>query len=303
MSSLTAIDLSKLEPPALVQALSFETIYAAVRTRMQALCDEAGIPFDATVESEPSAMLLQAAAYVELLLRQRVNDAARGVMVAFATGSDLDQLAAVFGVQRLVITPATVDGLGNPIPAMMEDDTAFRARVVLAPEGYSVAGPEGAYIFHALSAHADVLGASVASPDPGEVVVTILSRTGNGVAAAPLLAAVDAYLSAEERRPLTDFDTIQSATIVNFAITATIRTFSGPDSSTVMDAVQASAEAFAAEVHRLGRDVTLSAVYAALHVPGVSKVTLTSPSADIAIAADEAPWCTAINLTYAGIEE
>src|SRR3546814_9711108 len=46
------------------------------------------------------------------------------------------------------------------IPAVMESDSDLRRRLVLAPEGYSVAGPEGAYIFHALSAHPDVLDAS-----------------------------------------------------------------------------------------------------------------------------------------------
>ena len=45
-------------------------------------------------------------AYRELLIRQRVNDAARGVMLATASGTDLDNLAANFNVERLLITPA-----------------------------------------------------------------------------------------------------------------------------------------------------------------------------------------------------
>lgn len=303
MLNTTAIDLSKLAAPSLVEPLSFEAIYAAMLADMTARCGAAGIPFDAALESEPVVMALQAAAYRELLIRQRVNDAARGVMVAFAKGPDLDHLGAVFGVQRLVITPATVDGVGNPVPAVMEDDEALRYRIVLAPEGYSVAGPQGAYTFHALSADGDVLGASADSPSPGEVVVTILSRTGDGVAAAPLLSTVSAYLSGDTLRPLTDHVTVQSATIVDYAIQATIKTFAGPDSATVIAAAQASAQAFAAASHRLGRDVTLSGVYAALHVAGVQKVTLVSPVADIAIAGDEAPFCTGIALTWSGIDE
>ena len=45
-------------------------------------------------------------------------------------------------------------------PAIMESDEALRRRALLAPEAYSVAGPEGAYISHALGASGDVLDAS-----------------------------------------------------------------------------------------------------------------------------------------------
>lgn len=217
----TAIDLSKLAPPSLIEALSFESILAAMKLDFAARCAARGIPFDAlALESEPVTIALETGAYRELLARQRVNDVARGVMVAFAMGTDLDHLGALFGVARLVIAPATIDGNGNPVAAVLEDDDAFRARIVLAPEGYSVAGPEGAYVFHGLSADGEVLGIAAESPSPGEVVVTVLSRTGDGAASAPLLAKVSAHLSGETVRPLTDHVTVQSATIVPFAITA-----------------------------------------------------------------------------------
>ena len=67
----------------------------------------------------------------------------------------------------------------------MESDPDFRRRIQLAPEGFSVAGPEGAYIFHALSADPGVLDACATSPSPGEVVVTVLARAGDGTAARP----------------------------------------------------------------------------------------------------------------------
>ena len=50
-------------------------------------------------------------------------------------------------------------------------------------EGFSTAGPDGAYLFHSLSAHGQVLDASVYSPTPGYVVVSVLSRDGDGTAA------------------------------------------------------------------------------------------------------------------------
>lgn len=72
-----------------------------------------------------------------------MNDAARAIMPAYAVGVDLDNIAALFGIVRFVITPADPQ---TGAPAVMESDADFRRRMVLAPEGFSVAGPEGAYI-------------------------------------------------------------------------------------------------------------------------------------------------------------
>jgi len=295
-STFTAVDLSRLPAPSVIEALSFETIYADMLARLQLLAPG----FDATVESDPAIKILQIAAYRETLLRARVNDAARAVMPAFATGADLDHLAALFGVARLLVSP------GDPetgTPPTMESDTDLRRRLVLAPEGYSVAGPEGAYIFHALSADPAVLDASATSPAPGTVVVSILARDGDGTASPGLLAAVTAWLGAETRRPLTDDLIVQSADITSYAVAASITTFAGPDRAIVLAQSQAQVEAYVAESRRLGRDITRSGLFAALHCDGVQNVTLTSPAADIVCDRTEAAFCTAITLTYAGLGE
>ena len=139
-------------------------------------------------------------------------------MLAYARGSNLDHLGALMGVARLQLDPGVP---AEGIPPTMESDEDLRRRIQLAPEGFSVAGPEGAYIFHALSADGDVLDASATSPTPGSVVVSIMSRTGNGAASSELVAAVQAVLASDNVRPLTDFVTVQSAEIVDFAVNAT----------------------------------------------------------------------------------
>lgn len=293
LASPTSVDLSRLPAPTVVEQLSFEAIFAAMVTRVQELLPT----FDATLESDPAVKVLQVAAYRELLMRQSFNDRLRQVMIAFATGANLDQLGALVGVTRLVIVEADPD---NAIVEQLESDEALRERIVLAPEGYSVAGPEAAYIYHARSASGDVLDASATSPDPGEVVVTVLSRIGNGVAAGGLLATVEAVVNGQTVRPLTDNVTVQSAAIVNFAVTAQLILFSGPDPSVVLEAAQARLEAWIAESHKLGRDIVRSAIFAALHVAGVQKVTLTAPAADIVISRTQASWCTARNITAVG---
>lgn len=294
-ATFTAVDLSRLPAPAIVEALDFETIQADAVARMQELMPDF-VPRD----SDPATKILQVVSYIVQLVRQRVNDAARAVMPAYATGADLDNIAALFGITRFTLVPAD-EVLG--IPAVMESDADFRRRMVLAPEGYSVAGPEGAYVFHALSADEDVLDASAISPAPGEVLVSVLSRTGSGEAPPELLAAVDAFVSDETRRPLTDFVTVQSAEIIEYAVDATLTTFSGPDGSVVLATAQASLAAYVEASHRLGRDITRSGLYAALHVEGVQNVVLTAPAADIIISRTQAPHCTGITIAYAGTGE
>lgn len=295
--TFTAVDLSRLPAPSVVEALNFETIYADMLASLLAFVPD----FDAAVESDPAVKILQVAAYRELLLRARVNDAARQVMVAFATDTNLDNLAALFGVTRLLITPSVpADG----IAAVYESDTDLRSRVVIAPEALSVAGPEGAYIFHARSASGDVLDASATSPSPGDVLVTILSRAIGGVASPALIATVLAYLSSETRRPMTDNVTVQSAAIVPFVITATLKTFSGPDSAIVLAASRARLDDYLARSYRLGRDITRAGIIAALGaVEGIQNVILTAPAADVVLDRTQAGLCTAITITHGGIAE
>ncbi|MBK6801654.1 MAG: baseplate J/gp47 family protein [Novosphingobium sp.] len=294
--SFTGVDLSRLPAPQVIEPLDFETILAQSLAQFQVYFPA----FDATLESEPVMKLIQLFAYRELVLRQRLNDAARAVMPAFATGPDLDALAALFGVERFILTPADPE-VG--IAEVLESDTDFRRRMVLAPEGFSVAGPVGAYIFHALSADSAVLDASAVSPDPGEVVVTVLGRDGDGTPAPEVLAAVEARLSADDVRPLTDLVTVQAATIVPFTVEAELTLLPGPDSSVVLTAAQARLDAHLAAIRRLGRDVTRAAIIAALCPEGVQNVVLTSPATDIVLSSAEAGHCTAIDIVNAGLGE
>lgn len=293
--SSTAIDLSQLAPPALVETLDFEQILAALQadftTRYPA--------YTAALESDPVQALLEVAAYRELIVRARVNDAARACLLAYALDADLDHLAALYGVQRLLLDAGDPSAV-PPVPATYESDPRLRARAQLALEGFSTAGPVGAYEFWALSADAHVLDVSVQSPVPGQVLVTVLDSRGDGTPVAPLLSAVAATLNAEDVRPLTDQVVVQAATVVPYTVTAALTTYPGPDASVIRQAAEDAARAYVAAHHRLGHDITLSGLYAALHQPGVQRVALTAPAADLALAAHQAGWCTALTVTLAG---
>jgi len=298
----TAIDLSQLPAPKVIEAIDFETILAERKAALLALYPEdqqADVAARLELESEPLNKLLQENAYREVMLRQRINDAARGVMLAFASGADLDHLGARDGVARLLIDPGDSSAV-PPRAAVYEPDVDFRRRIQLSPEGHTTAGSEQSYLYHGLSADPGVADISAVSPTPGVVTVYVLSRTGDGAASEQLLAAVTAALNQDAVRPMTDQVTVQSASIVTYSIVAELVMLPGPDSAVVHAAALAAAQAYAAAQHAMRRDITLSGVYAALHQPGVQRVNLTAPAGNIAIGAGEASYCTAITITVAG---
>jgi phage-related baseplate assembly protein len=290
----TTVNLSQLPAPGVVETLDYEVVLAAMLADLRARDPV----FNALFESDPAYKILEVAAYREVLLRQRINDAAKAVMLAFAKGSDLDQIGANFNLGRLVITPGDPTAV-PPVAPVMEPDEDFRARIQLSFEGYTTAGSEGSYVFHGLSADGDVKDIQAVSPDPGDVTVYVLSRTGTGTASPALVAKVVAALNAERVRPMTDRVTVLSASIVSYTITAELVMYPGPDPEVVRQAALAAVTAYAEAQRRIGYDVTLSGLYAALHQPGVQRVNLTSPAAGLTINDGQASHCTAITVTVA----
>ncbi|CAE6856083.1 baseplate J/gp47 family protein [Paraburkholderia domus] len=299
--SATPIDLSRLPAPDIVETINYETLLAERKAKLVSLYpadQQADIAAALALESEPMNIHLQESAYREVVLRQRVNDAARAVMLAYAKDGNLEQLAALFDVKRLTIVEPDP---ANDIDGVYENDTDLRARTQLAPQGFSVAGPEGAYISHARNADGRVLDASATSPAPCEVVVTVLSREGDGTADKSLIDKVTAALQADDVRPLTDEVTVRGATIKRYAIRATLVFFAGPDRSVVLAEAQKRVAAYAEEMRKLGMAITLDGIYAAARPAGVQKVYLDAPLDDIPASKLEATYCTGIELIDGGV--
>ena len=266
------VDLEGLAPPPVVEQLGYEAILTAMTADLRARDPD----FDAWVESEPAMKLLEIAAYRELLLRYRINNAARSIMLAFAAGADLDHLGALIGVTR---------NAG-------ETDRQLRDRIRAAPARFSTAGSEGAYRFWATSV-TGVVDAQIDSPSPGDVDVWLLGGDNADRSPPPaLVQAVAAVVSADTVRPLTDTVRAKAGKVLPYTIDATLTVAAGPDRETVRAAAQAAVTAYARGRHRLGISVPRSALIAALHVAGVVEVDLTLPAADVDAATGQAPWPT-----------
>ncbi len=302
---MATIDLSQLPRPNVIEALDFETLFSERKERLISLYPEEereAVRRTLAFESEPIVKILQESAYREMLLRQRVNEAAQAVMVAYAIGNDLEQLGANNNTPRLTIVPADDEAI-PPVEEVKESDADYRQRIPAAFEGMSVAGPTGAYEFHAQSADGKVADASAISPAPAEVTISVLSRDGDGTASPELLATVSAALNDEEVRPVADRLTVQSAQIVNYQIDATLYVYPGPAIEPIMADAELRLKNYINEQRRLGRDIRLSAIYAALHTQGVQRVELAAPLADVVLDRTQAANCTDYRIRIGGSDE
>jgi phage-related baseplate assembly protein len=302
---MATIDLSQLPRPNVIEALDFETLFTERKERLISLYPEEereAVRRTLGFESEPIVKILQESAYREMLLRQRVNEAAQAVMVAYAIGNDLEQLGANNNTPRLTIVPADDEAI-PPVEEVKESDADYRQRIPAAFEGMSVAGPTGAYEFHAQSADGKVADASAISPAPAEVTISVLSRDGDGTASPALLATVSAALNDEAVRPVADRLTVQSAQIVNYQIDATLYVYPGPAIEPIMADAELRLKSYINEQRRLGRDIRLSAIYAALHTQGVQRVELAAPLADVVLDRTQAANCTDYRIRIGGSDE
>lgn len=274
------IDLTKLPPPELVP-VSYQDALTGLK--------QAIIEIDPTlepvlaIESDPINKLIEAFAYLLTLTAQQTNDAMRQTMLAYATGANLEHLGALFDVIRL-------EG---------EDDTRLRYRIQSSLEGYSTAGAADAYRYHAMTADARVKDVSVFSTEPGLVNVRILPQASFD---SDIITIVESALNAEQVRPITDTVDVAFATVIPYQISATLNIINGPDSALVKLAAEQKLSDYLEAIKTIGNTIRLSAIYAALHVEGVSFVTLTSPMADITTSRDSVAICTSINLNSVVIE-
>ena len=291
----TTLNLAGLPAPEVVEQVDF----AELRTAMIADAAQLVPGFNTASPADPVIKLIEYFAYRELLLRTQFNERAQWLLLAFAQGTNLDHLGALYGLKRQVVQVADAQ---QGIPEIIEADADFRERIARAPETFSPAGPSSAYVNLAREADPLVAFASCTSPSPGNVLVTVQSRDGDGSASPALVQTVLTYLSDETRRPLTDNLVVQSAATVRFRISAQVRTFAGPDPALAIAAGRDRLESWLTENQQLGRDITLDGVLSQLRVEGVSRVTLTD-WADIECGPTEVAFCEAIELDHLGIGE
>lgn len=308
---MSLIDLDRLPAPAVVETLDYEAVLASLKadlaTRMPELAPALAL------ESEPLVKLLEVAAWRETVLRARINDAARAVMLPWATGTDLDNLAARYDLARL--------------PG--EDDARFRARVLIGYHALSAAGSAASWRLRALSVSVDIRQVDVWADRPGRVKVCLLARVEAPLhavtaeqaavglalfgrhpqfetaqpmrwrvaqASDAIVAQVADALLADDVRPLSVEVDVTTATVIPVAVSATLIHPPGPDGALLSMQAMARARALGAQA-AFRVDLTRAQLVAALMGEGVRDVILHAPAADVAVGVGEIAAITDITIT------
>jgi len=285
MSENLPPELASLPPPQVINEIDFEARLVDFKAILQTAFDDAGIAYNVSaLETDPAIILVEVAAYQDILIRQRVNEAIRANLLPFAKGADLDILSQFYDVTRL----------------FQESDALLRKRVVLAIQGRSTGGTVERYKSIALAADARVADVAVYTIDKNPTVhVAIFASDNNGIADAPLLAAVDGSIQAPDKRMVNDIIVVASAAQFSIDVSANITLLPQADALLIADLQSNLQNAWANELG-LGRDVTRSWLIAQLQCVGVQKVELSAPLSDVEIPFNQAATLGSVVLEIAG---
>lgn len=188
-----------------------------------------------------------------------------------------------------------------------ESDASLAERIRLAPNSFSVAGPEKAYVYHAKSVSSSVIDVSVTSPTPGEVDVYVL-LSGGVLPQEETLKQISDYLTDSSIRPLTDYVKVLAPQAVNYQLE--LHYWIGRDDSARAEQIKAEVTA-AVEKYRLwqqgkiGRDILPAKLIQYVMQAGASRIdSPTMKPADFkALESGQVAQCTDVKVVYEGIKD
>lgn len=190
--------------------------------------------------------------------------------------------------------------------ADIESDDAYRERIHAAPEAYSCAGSEGAYIYHTKSVSSLITDVAVYSnPDIAGIVRIYPLLKGGEIPGAEMLEAVAEYLSDKTIRPLTDHVEVLPPTVVEYDIQATywIAQSDSTNAATIQSKAETAVQDYITwQADKLGRDINPSEFIYQLKKAGVKRVAITEPNFLVTNKFSLAKART-VAVTFAGLEE
>jgi phage-related baseplate assembly protein len=272
------MNLTELKTPQIIEELSFEDILQQMKEKLVSLDSE----YTAFLGSDPLIKLLEVAAYREMLLRQRINQAAKANLLAFAAGSDLDNLAAFYGISR----------------KENETDEELRERTHVKIVGWSSAGSRDAYKFHALNSDARVKEANADSPEPGLVRISILSKENRGIVSEDLLESVTKYILREDVRMLTDTVEVVPCGLIEVNVKAKAKIIlmaSAPPE--ILNTIRQSFVAAFNKIAGLGISISRAWIISNLFLNGVKDVELMTPPEDVLVTEIECAKLSEVELS------
>lgn len=161
----------------------------------------------------------------------------------------------------------------------IESDESVIERTYYAPSGYSVAGPDDAYVYWAKTFNTDIADVKVTSPDPVEVVVTFI-MAGGELPEESVIEGLQNYLQDKKIRPLTDHVTVKKPDIENYVIN--VRYFINKSDSykalSIQNEVNAAIAVFTIwQSSKIGRDINPSVLIEKMVAAGAKRIEVTQP--------------------------
>ena len=185
-----------------------------------------------------------------------------------------------------------------------ESDDAYRSRIQEAPESFSCAGSEGAYVYWAKTASALIADVAVISPEPCYVNVYPLLEGGE-LPSEEIIEAVDAVLNKRTVRPLTDFVTVAPPVVKEYdiALSYYIDTEDSTNAASIQAAVDKAIEKYILwQKSKLGRDINPTELYYRIRAAGAKRAEIISPSF-MAIKKHEVAIGHVTNIIFGGLED
>jgi phage-related baseplate assembly protein len=232
--------------------------------------------------------------YVDVAATAAVTGAGCNGYDAGAVNTMVDPIAYVGSVANTSPTSGGTD---------TEDDDTLTERVFRAPEGYSVAGPFGAYEALAKEFRSDIGDVQITSPTPCAINVYVLLSTGN-LPTASDLAALEEYLSSATVRPLTDKVTClaPSEVIYNIALTYYIASSDSAQAAAIQQAVDEAVNDYVAWQRAIGTDINPTDLIYRIRKAGAKRVVLTAPTYTV-VEDTSVPAIGTRSVVYGGIED
>ncbi|MCR9058110.1 MAG: baseplate J/gp47 family protein [Rhodobacteraceae bacterium] len=278
-------DLSALPPPEVVEEISYEDILAAVVARIKAGFAAVGVDWDVDqLETDAAKIIAEADAYLETLLRSRINYVAQQGFLYYATGGNLEQLTALLGVYRM-------EG---------ESDDRLKERFRLATIGRSAGGPAERYRSVVLGADIDVRDVAIwrEGRDP-TVNVAVLSESGNGEPTQALLDVVETALTQPDIQVVSDTFNVVSAIRKTVDVSLSVR-LDPTAADSVADQVATTVQVEWQKQDLLGLDLTRAFLIQAAGIAGVTNVEVAEPEADTVALENEAIAINSVTVTVSG---
>lgn len=162
--------------------------------------------------------------------------------------------------------------------AKAEADDPYRERIHQAPEKFSVAGPDGAYIYWARTASTLIKDVSVYSDIPGHVQVRAILENGE-LPSQEIIELIEKTLSDKTIRPLTDYLHVGAPNVHEYELEMTYYIEKNvADPNLIKANVEKAIEEYRVwQKSKIGRDINPSKLISNCIAAGAKRVEVISP--------------------------